>query len=105
LESPCSSGISSSIAVPASQGISLTKEAFQKVLGDYGNHFGKKLSTDALAAQSTATVILMGMSKLDQIALFQKSRKAKCLWLLFKTNNSSRESRNWHKYYSISCCS
>jgi uroporphyrin-III C-methyltransferase len=70
-------GISSSIAVPASQGISLTKEAFQKVLGDYGNHFGKKMSTDALAAQSTATVvILMGMSKLDQIS-FEKSRKAR----------------------------
>jgi hypothetical protein len=27
----------------SSQGISLTKEAFQKVLGDYGNHFGKKI--------------------------------------------------------------
>lgn len=72
-------GISSSIAVPASQGISLTKrgvsESFWVITGTTSN---RKLSTDvALAAQSTATVvILMGMSKLDEIiALFQKESK------------------------------
>jgi hypothetical protein len=47
----------------------LTKEAFLKVLGDYGNNFDRKLSNDvALQHNHTATVvILMGMSKLDQI--------------------------------------
>ena len=72
-------GISSSIAVPASQGISLTKrgvsESFWVITGTTS---ARKLSADvALAAQSTATVvILMGMSKLDQIvALFQKESK------------------------------
>ncbi|MBP4142833.1 uroporphyrinogen-III C-methyltransferase [Flavobacterium sp. P4023] len=72
-------GISSSIAVPASQGISLTKrgvsESFWVITGTTST---RKLSTDvALAAQSTATVvILMGMSKLDEIvALFQKESK------------------------------
>ena len=72
-------GISSSIAVPASQGISLTKrgvsESFWVITGTTS---ARKLSTDvALAAQSTATVvILMGMSKLDEIvALFQNESK------------------------------
>ncbi|WP_188051323.1 uroporphyrinogen-III C-methyltransferase [Flavobacterium sp. GP15] len=72
-------GISSSIAVPASQGISLTKrdvsESFWVITGTTST---RKLSTDvALAAQSTATVvILMGMSKLDEIvALFQNESK------------------------------
>jgi uroporphyrin-III C-methyltransferase len=72
-------GISSSIAVPASQGISLTKrgvsESFWVITGTTS---ARKLSDDvALAAKSTATVvILMGMSKLDQIvALFQKEAK------------------------------
>lgn len=72
-------GISSSIAVPASQGIPLTKrgtsESFWVITGTTSN---RKLSNDiALAAQSSATVvILMGMSKLSQIvALFQKESK------------------------------
>lgn len=72
-------GISSSIAVPANQGISLTKrgvsESFWVITGTTSD---RKLSKDvALAAQSTATVvILMGMSKLEQIvALFQKESK------------------------------
>jgi uroporphyrin-III C-methyltransferase len=43
--------ISSSIAVPTSQGISLTKRSFREFLGDYRNNF-RKLSTDvALAAR------------------------------------------------------
>ncbi len=72
-------GISSSIAVPANQGISLTKrgvsESFWVITGTTS---GRELSKDiALAAQSSATVvILMGMSKLEQIvALFQNESK------------------------------
>jgi uroporphyrin-III C-methyltransferase len=72
-------GISSSIAVPASQGISLTKrgisESFWVITGTTSS---RKLSADvALAAKSTATVvILMGMSKLDQIVdLFQNESR------------------------------
>ena len=64
------SGISSSMAVPASQGISLTKrgvaESFWVITGTTSE---RELSKDVyLAAQSTATVvILMGMSKLKEI--------------------------------------
>lgn len=63
-------GISSSVAVPAYQGIPLTKrgasESFWVITGTTKHH---QLSSDvALAAKSTATVvILMGMSKLDEI--------------------------------------
>ncbi|MFD1160875.1 uroporphyrinogen-III C-methyltransferase [Hwangdonia seohaensis] len=63
-------GISSAIAVPAYQGIPLTKrgvsESFWVITGTTKAH---KLSNDvALAAKSTATVvILMGMSKLNDI--------------------------------------
>jgi len=63
-------GISSSIAVPAYQGIPLTKrgasESFWVITGTTKSH---QLSEDvAIAAKSTATVvILMGMSKLDEI--------------------------------------
>lgn len=72
-------GISSSVAVPAYQGISLTKrgvsESFWVITGTTSD---RKLSNDvALAAQSSATVvILMGMSKLAQIVnLFQNQSK------------------------------
>lgn len=72
-------GISSVIAVPASQGISITKrgisESFWVITGTTSD---RNLSNDiALAAQSLATVvILMGMSKLSQIvSLFQKESK------------------------------
>ena len=68
-------GISSSISVPATQGISLTKrgvsESFWVITGTTS---ASKLSKDVeLAAQSTATIaILMGMSKLPEIVeLFQ----------------------------------
>ncbi|MCP4882724.1 MAG: uroporphyrinogen-III C-methyltransferase [Flavobacteriales bacterium] len=63
-------GISSSIAVPASIGIPLTKrgvsESFWVITGCNSD---RQLSLDvSLAAQSSATVvILMGMHKLDQI--------------------------------------
>jgi uroporphyrin-III C-methyltransferase len=72
-------GISSSAAVPAYQGISLTQrhvsESFWVLTGTTKS---EQLSTDIrLAAQSTATVvILMGMSKLLQIqAVFQSFGK------------------------------
>lgn len=73
-------GISSAMAVPASQGIALTKrgiaESFWVITGTTSD---RKLSNDVcLAAQSTATVvILMGMSKLSEIvAIFKKCNKA-----------------------------
>jgi len=69
-------GISSSIAVPSSIGIPLTKrgvsESFWVITGCTSN---RQLSKDVeLAAQSSATiVILMGMGKLAQITdIFQK---------------------------------
>ena len=72
-------GISSALAVPAYQGIPLTKrnssESFWVITGTTKSH---KLSNDvALAAKSTATVvILMGMGKLDEIvAVFQNENK------------------------------
>lgn len=72
-------GISSALAVPANQGISLTKrgvsESFWVITGTTSD---RNLSKDvALAAQSSATVvILMGMSKLEQIvSLFQNESK------------------------------
>ncbi|WP_461532315.1 uroporphyrinogen-III C-methyltransferase [Sinomicrobium sp.] len=70
LETEVVPGITSSIAVPANQGISLTKrsiaESFWVITGTTSSG---KLSDDIrLAAQSTATVvILMGMGKLSEI--------------------------------------
>ena len=72
-------GITSAIAVPAYQGIPLTKrnvsESFWVITGTTKNH---QLSSDvALAAKSTATVIiLMGMSKLsDIVRVFSEENK------------------------------
>lgn len=74
------SGITSTIAVPASLGISLTQrgiaESFWAITGTTSS---RELSNDVkLAAQSTATVaILMGMSKLKEIvAVFQEAGKS-----------------------------
>lgn len=70
-------GISSSFAVPAYQGIPLTKrgasESFWVITGTTKSH---QLSTDViLAAQSTATVvILMGMGKLAEIVEVYKAQ-------------------------------
>jgi uroporphyrin-III C-methyltransferase len=70
LETNVVSGISSSSAVPAYQGIPLTKrnasESFWVITGTTKSH---KISGDiAIAAKSTATiVILMGMGKLSEI--------------------------------------
>jgi uroporphyrin-III C-methyltransferase len=70
-------GISSSIAVPASQGISLTKRSFREFWVITGQLHQESCQLMYLAAKSTATVvILMGMSKLDEIvALFQNESK------------------------------
>ncbi|MEX6625435.1 uroporphyrinogen-III C-methyltransferase [Tenacibaculum salmonis] len=72
-------GISSSLAVPASQNIPLTKrgysESFWVITGTTKQHL---ISNDvALAAKSSATiVILMGMGKLSEIVkIFQKENK------------------------------
>lgn len=72
-------GITSAIAVPAYQGIPLTKrgasESFWVITGTTKAH---QLSNDvALAAKSTATVvILMGMSKLkDIVEVYSKENK------------------------------
>ena len=88
-------GISSSIAVPATQGISLTKrgvsESFWVITGTTST---RKLSNDvALAAQSTATVvILMGMSKLDEIvALFQKESKGEMAVAIIQNGTTPQE--------------
>lgn len=75
LETAIVSGITSAIAVPAHLGIPLTKrgisESFWVITGTTSE---RKLSLDvALAAQSTATVvILMGMSKLEEIVTLFK---------------------------------
>ncbi len=88
-------GISSSIAVPAYQGISLTKrgvsESFWVITGTTSD---RKLSNDvALAAQSSATVvILMGMSKLRQIIdLFQKESKGETPVAIIQNGTTAQE--------------
>jgi uroporphyrin-III C-methyltransferase len=79
LETAMVPGISSAAAVPAYQGIPLTKrgasESFWVITGTTKLH---KISGDvALAAKSTATVvILMGMGKLSEIvSIFSKEGK------------------------------
>jgi uroporphyrin-III C-methyltransferase len=88
-------GISSVIAVPAYQGISLTKrgtsESFWVITGTTSD---RNLSNDiALAAQSSATVvILMGMSKLSQIVgLFQKESKGETPIAIIQNGTTSNE--------------
>jgi len=89
------SGISSAMAVPASQGIALTKrgvsESFWVITGTTSQN---KLSQDVyLAAQSTATVvILMGMSKLNEIvALFKKFDKEKIPVAIIQNGTTKNE--------------
>jgi uroporphyrin-III C-methyltransferase len=88
-------GISSVVAVPASQGISITKrgvsESFWAITGTTSD---RKLSADvALAAQSSATVvILMGMHKLPQIVdLFQKEAKGDLPVAIIQNGTTSEE--------------
>lgn len=88
-------GISSSFAVPAYQNIPLTKrgasESFWVITGTTKSH---KISKDiALAAQSTATVvILMGMGKLDQIcACFRESGKPGAPVAIIQNGTTAKE--------------
>jgi len=88
-------GISSAIAVPAYQGISLTKrgvsESFWVITGTTSD---RNLSNDiALAAQSSATVvILMGMSKLGQIvSLFQGQSKGETPIAIIQNGTTTTE--------------
>jgi uroporphyrin-III C-methyltransferase len=89
-------GISSSIAVPAYQGIPLTKrgasESFWVITGTTKKH---KISEDiALAAKSTATVvILMGMSKLPEIVeIFSNENKQDTAVAIIQ--NGTRDNEN-----------
>ncbi|MDO5979609.1 uroporphyrinogen-III C-methyltransferase [Flavivirga spongiicola] len=89
-------GISSALAVPAYRGIPLTKrntaESFWVITGTTKNH---QLSSDvALAAKSTATVvILMGMSKLDEIVrIFSEENKQGMSIAIIQ--NGTREDEN-----------
>ena len=88
-------GISSVVAVPASQGISITKrgvsESFWAITGTTSD---RRLSADvALAAQSSATVvILMGMHKLPQIVeLFQQEKKGDLPVAIIQNGTTSEE--------------
>jgi len=88
-------GISSSMAVPASQNIPVTKrgssESFWVITGTTKEH---KISNDiALAAKSSATVVvLMGMGKLPEIiALFQKEGKQDLPVAIIQDGTTSRE--------------
>ena len=88
-------GISSSLGVPASNGISLTQrgisESFWVITGTTSD---RNLSNDvALAAQSSATVvILMGMSKLSQIvSLFQKESKGETPVAIIQNGTTANE--------------
>lgn len=89
-------GISSSMAVPAYQGIPLTKrgasESFWVITGTTKKH---QLSDDVvLAAKSTATVvILMGMSKLGEIVklFFDENKQDVSVAII---QNGTRDNQN-----------
>ncbi|MDO6760717.1 uroporphyrinogen-III C-methyltransferase [Tamlana sp. 2_MG-2023] len=89
-------GISSSIAAPAYQGIPLTKrgasESFWVITGTTKKH---QISSDvALAAKSSATVvILMGMSKLNEIVeIFSAENKQDVSIAIIQ--NGTRDNQN-----------
>lgn len=95
LETAVVPGISSSLAVPASQNIPLTKrgsaESFWVITGTTKEH---KISSDIeLAAKSNATVVvLMGMSKLPQIVkLFQAQGKNDLPVAIIQEGTTSKE--------------
>ncbi|MEO9513385.1 MAG: uroporphyrinogen-III C-methyltransferase [Flavobacteriaceae bacterium] len=88
-------GISSSVSVPASQHIPVTKrgasESFWVITGTTKEH---KLSKDvALAAKSNATVvILMGMSKLSEITeLFRREGKLNTPVAIIQNGTTDKE--------------
>jgi len=95
LETAVVPGISSSLAVPASQNIPLTKrgsaESFWVITGTTKEH---KISSDIeLAAKSNATVVvLMGMSKLPQIVkLFQAQGRNDLPVAIIQEGTTSKE--------------
>jgi len=95
LETAMVPGISSSIAVPAYQGIPLTKrgasESFWVITGTTKSH---KISNDImLAAKSTATVvILMGMGKLEEIVtIFSNENKQDLPVAIIQEGTTPRE--------------
>ncbi|RPD97737.1 uroporphyrinogen-III C-methyltransferase [Aureibaculum marinum] len=95
LETAMVPGISSAMAVPAYQGIPLTKrgssESFWVITGTTKSH---QISEDvALAAKSSATVvILMGMGKLDEIvALFSAENKQKTPVAIIQNGTTEKE--------------
>ena len=88
-------GISSALAVPAYQGIPLTKrnasESFWVITGTTKSH---KISGDiALAAKSTATVVvLMGMGKLSEIVrIFTKEGKGETAVAVIQNGTKTNE--------------
>ncbi|QCX40458.1 uroporphyrinogen-III C-methyltransferase [Aureibaculum algae] len=95
LETAVVPGISSAMAVPAYQGIPLTKrgasESFWVITGTTKSH---QISTDvALAAKSSATVvILMGMGKLGEIVtLFSAENKQKTPVAIIQNGTTENE--------------
>ena len=98
-------GISSSAAVPAYQGIPLTKrnasESFWVITGTTKSH---KISGDiALAAKSTATVvILMGMSKLSEIVqIFSNEGKGETAIAIIQNGTRQNEKVGIGKMFNI----
>ncbi|MDX1653119.1 MAG: uroporphyrinogen-III C-methyltransferase [Brumimicrobium sp.] len=95
IETEIVSGVSSSIAVPASAGIALTQrnisESFWVITGT--TRSGKISDDIRLAARSTATVvILMGMSKLHEItAEFRKNGRAELPVAVIQNGCTPRE--------------
>ena len=99
-------GISSSLGVPATNGISLTQrgisESFWVITGTTSDH---KLSKDvALASQSSATVvILMGMNKLDEIvSIYQTNRTDDLPVAIIQNGTKSTEKKVFGTVSSIS---
>ncbi|MBJ2174800.1 uroporphyrinogen-III C-methyltransferase [Aureibaculum sp. A20] len=106
LETAVVPGISSAMAVPAYQGIPLTKrgasESFWVITGTTKSH---QISTDvALAAKSSATVvILMGMGKLDEIvALFSAENKQKTPVAIIQNGTTENEKYGFGTIETIS---
>lgn len=89
-------GITSALAVPASQGISITKrgiaESFWVITGTTSNH---ELSNDVvLASKSSATVvILMGMHKLEQIVTLYQQNRTDNLPVAIIQNGTTKEEK------------
>ncbi len=99
-------GISSSIAVPAYQGIPLTKrgaaESFWVITGTTKEH---QLSADvAIAAKSSATiVILMGMGKLEEIVrIFSEENKQELPIAIIQEGTTENEKSGFGTISTIS---